>query len=326
MKNNRFDWIQFLSRNGMLAILIVAAAAACLFVPNFFSLPNFIALGLKVAAIGMVSCSMMFCLASGDFDLSVGSVAAFAGVGLAMMLRDNVALPVAIGAVLLGGALVGTFNGFVIARLGINALITTLATMQIVRGIAYILPKGQSVGISNSGIIHFGSFAWPPIPLDGRTMGINSSTWLMIAAFILFAFLLNRTIFGRNALAIGGNSEAADLAGIPVARHKIIIFGIQGVMAAVAGLAIASQNLIGDPKAAEGLELEVISACVLGGVSLSGGVASMSGVITGVLLLGLMSKSMDLLQVDSFWQRVATGLVLLAAVILDRLKNRAAKS
>jgi L-arabinose transport system permease protein len=306
----------------MLVILILAGLAACLFVPNFFTLPNFIALGLKVAAIGMISCSMMFCLASGDFDLSVGSVAAFAGVGLAMMLKENVALPVAIGAVLLGGGLVGSLNGFVIARLGINALITTLATMQIVRGLAFILPKGQSVGISHPAVLKFGSFAWPPITYDGRVIGINSSTWLMIGAFLLFGFLLNRTIFGRNALAIGGNPEAADLAGIPVARHKIIIFAIQGVMAAVAGLAICTQNLIGDPKAAEGLELEVISACVLGGVSLSGGVASMSGVVTGVLLLGLMSKSMDLLQVDSFWQKVATGLVLLAAVILDRVKNR----
>ena len=312
----------FLGRNGIQVILLLSFTAAWFLVPNFGTPANMIALGLKVSVVGIVACSMMFCLAAGDFDLSVGSVAAISGVLLGLLLNQGMSIAVSIALVLALGAFIGSFNGFVISKLGINALITTLATMQIVRGAAFIMNEGQSVSINHPAILNFGRFAYPIFDVDGRSLGVNSSTWLMVAIFAIFGFLLYKTIFGRNALAIGGNPEAAELAGIPVARHKIIIFAIQGVMAVIAGLALTSQNLIGDPKASEGLELEVISACVLGGVSLSGGVARMSGVISGVLFMGIITKSMDLLQVDSFWQRVATGAVLLAAVIFDRIKNR----
>ena len=134
---------------------------------------------------------------------------------------------------------------------------------------------------------------------------------------------MNRTIFGRNTLAIGGNAEAARLAGIGVARTKIIIFTLQGMMAGFAGVILASRMTSGQPATAQGLELQVISACVLGGVSLTGGVGTITGVIVGVLIMGTVQNAMNLLNIAPFYQYVASGSILLAAVLFDRLKQRA---
>ena len=133
--------------------------------------------------------------------------------------------------------------------------------------------------------------------------------------------LLSRTVFGRDTLAIGGNEEAARLAGIPVVRIKIAIFVLQGLVAAFAGIVLAARMTSGQPKVAEGFELVVISACVLGGVSLTGGVGSMGAVIAGVLIMGIVQNAMNLLNVEPFWQYVARGLILLGAVLFDRLRQ-----
>jgi L-arabinose transport system permease protein len=146
--------------------------------------------------------------------------------------------------------------------------------------------------------------------------------WITVACFAGFGFVLNRTVFGRDTLAVGGNAEAAHLAGIPVARVKIVIFTLQGVMAAFAGIVLASRMTSGQPNASLGFELEVISACVLGGVSLTGGIGSMGFVIAGVLIMGIVQNAMNLLNVPTFYQYVARGLILLAAVLFDRWKRR----
>jgi len=140
--------------------------------------------------------------------------------------------------------------------------------------------------------------------------------------FVVFGVLLKKTVFGRNALAIGGNKEAAFLAGIPVRLTKIVIFSLQGLMAGLAGVILAARMTSGQPTTAQGLELKVISACVLGGVSLTGGLGSMTGVIMGVLIMGIAENAMNLLNIPPFWQYVASGAILLAAVLLDRLKQR----
>ena len=144
----------------------------------------------------------------------------------------------------------------------------------------------------------------------------------MIVSFFVFGILLNHTIFGRNSLAIGGNKEAAHLAGIAVTRTKIIIFTLQGLIAGLAGVILASRMTSGQPATAQGLELQVISACVLGGVSLKGGIATMSGVIFGVLIMGLVQNTMNLLNISTFYQYLTSGVILLIAVLLDRLKQK----
>jgi L-arabinose transport system permease protein len=256
---------------------------------------------------------MLFCLAAGDFDLSIGSVVACAGVIAAVVMNRTGSIAVGVATALLFGAAVGALNGFVVAKLKINALITTLATMQIVRGLGFIVTGGVAVGIGREEFFGLGNSALLNIP---------TPVWITAICFAVFGFILNRTVFGRDTLAVGGNAEAAHLAGIAVERVKLAIFTAQGAMAAFAGVVLASRVTSGQPNTSQGFELEVISACVLGGVSLTGGVGSMAFVIAGVLIMGIVQNAMNLLNVPTFYQYVARGLILLAAVLFDRWKRR----
>ncbi|MES3020827.1 MAG: L-arabinose ABC transporter permease AraH [Pseudomonadota bacterium] len=282
-------------------------------VENFFSVTNIVGLTLSVAQIGMVACTMMFCLASRDFDLSVGSTIAFAGVLGAIVLERSGSVPLAMLAGLGAGALIGTFNGVLIAYLRVNALIATLATMLMVRGLAFIASQGQAVGINDDGFIDFG---------DARIFGVPMPVLVAAACFVVFGILLNHTVFGRNTLAIGGNPEAARLAGVKVEKLRVWIFALQGFVVGLAGLILAARITSGQPNAAQGFELDVISACVLGGVSLQGGKARIFGVLIGVLIMGTVENVMNLLDVDAFYQYLMRGVILLAAVLLDQLKTR----
>jgi L-arabinose transport system permease protein len=184
--------------------------------------------------------------------------------------------------------------------------------MQIVRGLAYIVSDGKAVGITRESFFDLG---------NSQFFGLPTPVWLCLTCFAVFGFLLESTTFGRNTLAIGGNEEAARLAGIAVDRLKIIIFTLQGALAAFAGIVLASRMTSGQPMSSQGFELEVISACVLGGVSLTGGIGSMSFVIAGVLIMGIVQNVMNLMNVAPFYQYVARGLILLGAVLFDRLKQ-----
>ena len=299
---------------GMLLVFALLFLGCSIFVENFFSAANLRGLALSVSTIGMIACTMMFCLAAGDFDLSVGSVVAFAGVLGATVMNATGSVALGVAAALGSGALVGLVNGMLVAWVGINALIATLASMQIVRGLGFITSDGRAVGIRTDAFFAFG---------NSSLLGVPTPVWLTIGCFAVFGVLLNLTVFGRNALAIGGNKEAAHLAGVPVTRIKVVIFTLQGLVAAFAGLVLAARMTSGQPNTSQGLELEVISACVLGGVSLSGGVARIGAVVAGVLIMGLVQNAMNLLNIPPFYQYVARGLILLGAVMLDRFKRRA---
>jgi L-arabinose transport system permease protein len=266
-----------------------------------------------VATVGIIACTMLFCLAAGDFDLSVGSVVALSGVLAAVVINHTGSVAAGIAAGILAGGVVGLVNGTVIAALGINALITTLATMQIVRGCSFIVSDGKAVGVGVSAFFSLGI---------ANILGVPMPVWIMAVCFLAYGVLLNRTVFGRNTLAIGGNMEAARLAGINVTGIKIMIFVLQGLMAGFAGVILASRMTSGQPNTAQGLELQVISACVLGGVSLTGGVGSMTGVIVGVFIMGTVQNTMNLLNIAPFYQYVASGSILLAAVLFDRFRQR----
>ena len=295
---------------------VVLVAVLAVTVENFFSVANVVGLMLSVAQIGMVACTMMLCLASRDFDLSVGSTIAFAGVLGAIVLERTGSVPLSVLAGLGSGALIGAGNGVLIAYLRVNALIATLATMLMVRGLAFIASHGQAVGINNDAFIDFG---------DARLFGMPMPVWVCGACFLVFGVLLNHTVFGRNTLAIGGNPEAARLAGVKVEKLRVWIFLLQGLVTGLAGLILASRITSGQPNAAQGFELDVISACVLGGVSLQGGKARIFGVLIGVLIMGTVENVMNLLDVDAFYQYLMRGVILLAAVLLDQLKTRGEK-
>lgn len=312
----RFAWRsarQFWDSAGMLVVFILLFIVLSMTVEGFQSKENLIALALSVSTVGVIACTMLFCLASGDFDLSVESVVAFSGVLAAVVINATGSVILGIAAGVLAGGLVGFVNGAVIALVGINALITTLATMQIVRGLGFIVSGGIAVSIYNETFIALGTATPGDIPLP---------VYIMTACFIVYGLLLNKTRFGRGTLAIGGSKESARLAGIPVRRVKILIFTLQGMMAAFAGIILASRMASGQPNSSAGLALDVISACVLGGVSLSGGVGTMTGTVVGVLIMGTVQNAMNLENVPTFYQYIARGLILLTAVAFDQLRQR----
>ena len=306
-------FLAFLLDYNLVLIFLAIFIALSLSVQYFFTVQNMLGLALSVSQIGMVACTMMFCLASRDFDLSVGSVVAFTGVLSATVVNATDNLWCGVAAALLSGAIIGCVNGVIIAYLRINALITTLATMEIVRGLAFIASHGQAVGVSNADFILFAGSSF---------LGISMPIWTTLACFVLFGFLLNSTLYGRNTLAIGGNPEASRLAGIRVERTRVIIFLVQGLVAGLAGVILASRITSGQPNSAGGFELNVISACVLGGVSLKGGTATISGVIVGVFILGTAENVMNLLNIDAFYQYLVRGAILLAAVLVDQQRTR----
>ena len=291
------------------AVLFVVLAAT---VPDFLTTRNMQGLLLSVTLIGSIAVTMMFVLALGEVDLSVASIVAFAGVVAATVITQSHSVVLGVVAGILAGGAVGLVNGVLVARFKVNSLIATLAMMEAVRGLAYLTSNGDAVMISQESFFALGS---------GSFLGISYPIWSNIAGFLVFGFLLNKTVFGKHVLAVGGNSEAALLAGLPVMRIKIMVFVLQGLVTGFAGVMLASRMSLGDPKTSVGLELGVISACVLGGVSLTGGVATILGVLVGVLIMGTVQNVMSLMNVPTFYQYLIRGGILLLAVLFDQYRR-----
>ena len=301
-----------INKSGIVVIFIVLFAVLSATVPDFLTTRNILGLLLSVTLIGSIAVTMMFVLALGEVDLSVASIVAFAGVAAATTITHSHSVLLGIAAGILSGGAVGLVNGVLVARFKINSLIATLAMMEAVRGLAYLTSNGDAVMISEESFFDLGS---------GSFLGISYPIWSNIVGFVLFGFLLNKTVFGKHVLAVGGNSEAALLAGLPVVRIKIMVFVLQGLVTGFAGVMLASRMSLGDPKTSVGLELGVISACVLGGVSLTGGVATISGVLVGVLIMGAVQNAMSLMNVPTFYQYLIRGGILLLAVLFDQFRR-----
>lgn len=301
------------ANSGMVIIYIIMFAVCSLFVPCFFTLRNVIGLALSVTTIGMIACTMMFVLAEGDLDLSVGSIVAFAGIIAAVTVNETGSVALGVFTGIVSGGVCGLLNGTLIAALNLNPLICTLATMQMIRGAAMIVSDGIAIGIAVPEFFALG---------NDSILGIPSPIWITMLIFVVFGVLLNNTSYGKNILAIGGNKEACRLAGINVAFMKNIAFVLQGFVCGIAGVILSSRMTSGQPNVALGLELDVISACVLGGVSLLGGIATISGLLAGVLIMGTLQNVLNLLNVETFYQYVARGAVLIIAILIDRVKQR----
>lgn len=295
-----------------LLIFVLLFAALSVLVPDFFGIRNMRGLILSVTLVGTIATTMMLVLALREVDLSVGSITALSGVVCAVTISSSGSVALGVVAGLAAGLFVGLANGMIVAKLKVNSLIVTLAMMEIVRGLAFLASGGEAVSISAERFYELGS---------GTFLGINYPIWIMLLCFALFGVILNRTVFGRNILAIGGNPEAARLAGVPVDRVRITVFALQGLIAGLAGIVLAARITSGQPNTSLGLELAVISACVLGGVSLAGGIGTITGVIIGVFIMGAAQNALNLLDVPTFYQYVVRGGILLAAVIFDRLRQ-----
>jgi len=305
----RFDWQEALGLLGIYVILIVALSILS---PYFLSVNNFLNILVAISVIGIMSVATTMVIVSGGIDLSIGSVVAIAGV-IVSSLSLAVPMPLAILAALGIGIVVGCLNGLAVTRFNINPLIATLGMLSIVRGFAFVLSGGLTRDIFDEGFGFLGR---------GYLLGIPFQVIVMAILFLLAAWVMRQTTFGRSIYAIGGNAQAARLAGLPVRRLQMTVYILSGLSAAIGGVFLASQLSAGAPAAATGIELSVIAAVILGGSSLNGGKGTIWGTLLGVLILGTLNNGLTLLNVSSYYQDVARGVVLLLAVGLDQLRLR----
>lgn len=260
-----------------------------------------------------LACAMTMVIILGGIDLSVGSIIAFSGcVAAACVVRHGMPIPGALITGILVGVIFGMFNGLIIAKTTIPAFIVTLATMNIARGFAYVYTGGSPVRVVSKAwqFIGAGYIGIFPVPV-----------LIMIAVLIVTALLMNNTRLGRHIYAVGGNVQAASFSGISVSSIKFWIYTYSGLMAGIAGVVLASRMYSGQPTAGNGAEMDAIAAVVVGGTSMAGGSGKIGGTIIGALIIGFLNNGLNLMNVNSFWQYVVKGVVILLAVFLDFVRT-----
>lgn len=296
-----------------LLTLIVLSVIIAVLTPRFLSPLNLSNVLVQAAVITVVAMGMTFVIVGGGFDLSVGSVVALAGCVCAMvMIEAGIALGALAGIAV--GALIGLANGLLVTTLKVNPFIATLGTMVMVRGLVFLLTGSQQVPIDEPLPQQFIDFG------INRFLGVHYLVWIPFVLLLLLSWVLARTPYGRSVYATGGNREAAYLSGIRVDRVVASTYVWCGALAGVAGVMLASRLQSGQPTAGEFYELTAIAAVVLGGASLYGGEGKLYKSVIGVFIMVILGNGLNLLNVDSYWQRVAIGAVIILAAAADRLR------
>lgn len=297
----------------LLGICVILALSA----PGFFSTRNVLNIMRNVSMQGVIAFGMTMIIISGEIDLSVGSGVAFAGCLAALIVRaltaflaPGLAVTIALVVTLLAGFAIGNFTALVRTRFNVPSFITTLALMTILSGIANLVTAGFPISSFPQWYNFFGG---------GYVLGIPFPAIVFLVVFFGIQFLMNQTTFGRSVYAVGGNEEAARLNGISVPFVKHMVIGITGMLAALSGIMVSARIMSGTPTVAEGWELEVISAVIIGGTSLFGGAGRIWGTFVGVVFLGVIINGMTLLNISQYWQYVVRGILILTAVLVNNL-------
>jgi ribose transport system permease protein len=289
--------------------------------PNFLKSENLLNIANQIAVIAIVAIGMTLVIITGGIDLSVGSLIALAAVLAAGFIRDQAGgVTASTGGMVLGCLLailvcgaIGGFSGLMITRFAIPPFIVTLATMLVGSGMAYILAQGQSIYQIPD------SFVW--LGRGADLFGLPNAVVLLLVLYALAQVLMSRMKLGRYLYAVGGNAEAARLSGVPVRRVLLFAYVASGLLAGLGGVIMASQLKSGSPTYGNMYELYVIAAVVVGGTSLSGGEGRMLGTLTGAFTIAVIQNGMNLTNVESYTQKVVLGLVILGAVLLDKLRQ-----
>ncbi|HSH17419.1 MAG TPA: galactofuranose ABC transporter, permease protein YjfF [Verrucomicrobiae bacterium] len=305
-------------------VLVALYGTFSLMFENFLSLRVINNLFINNAHVGVIAIGMTFVILSGGIDLSVGSVLAFTTIFIASLVGHYHVHPaVAIGLALIVGSLFGAGMGALIQVYGLPPFLVTLAGMFLARGLAFVI-SSESMGIAHpmyQALIDFG------IPLT-RTVTVRSTALVFLFVFAVAIYLAHFHRFGRNVYAVGGNEQSALLMGLPVARTKILVYAVSGLCSALGGVVYTLFTQSGNPLNGLGLELDAIAAVVIGGTLLSGGVGYVAGTLMGVLIYGTILTAIDFHgRLDSSWQRIAIGGLLLVFIVLQRvITGRAARS
>ena len=265
---------------------------------------------LRQVSINMyLALGMTLIIITGGIDLSVGAIVAMCGTLTVGFIVTN-GLPIWLAIL---GTLCGFLSGLTIATLKLPAFIVTMSMMNIAKGIGYVYSGGRSTRLVDDAFNALGTGYLSFIPLP---------VLYMLILLVVFSVILNKTKFGTYIYAIGGNRESARLSGVPIKKVEIAVYTISGALSAFAGLVLCSRMYSGQPSVGDGYELDAIAACVLGGVSMSGGVGRISGTVIGVLVIGIISNGLNLMNVSSYWQLILKGLIILCAVIIDMFRNK----
>ena len=297
-----------------LLTLLVLCAFTALATDRFLSPLNLTNILVQSSIMAVIALGMTFVIIGGGFDLSVGSTVALSGcIAALVMVKAGLVLGIVAG--IAAGVLVGLLNGVVIALLGVNPFITTLGTMVLVRGVVFLITAGAPVGDEGlpSSFVAFGS---------ERFLGIHYLVWVPAVLLVLLSWVMHNTPHGRRIYAVGGGRDASYLSGIPVQRVIASTYVWCGTLAGIAGVMLAARLKSGQPTAGEFYELTAIAAVVLGGAALHGGEGTLYKSVIGVFIMVVLGNSLNLLNVDSYWQRVAVGAVIIAAAAADRLRWR----
>lgn len=308
---------QILSSNllGLFIVMIIMVVTFTMLNPGYLTVKNLLNILTAASLSGLIAIGESYLIISGQIDLSPGAVAAFAGVFSALLAQKGVPFILIIALTLLVGMIFGAINAFQVNMLCIQPFIASLAVMSIARGLAYILCGGKPVFIKQEAYIKVGIT---------RILGIPLPVIVLMLAFLIFGIFLVKTRFGRNIYATGGNPAAARLAGINIKRVKLRLFLISAGLASLGGMILASRMNTGQPSAGQSVDFDAITASVLGGIAMTGGTGSLSGTFLGVLILQGFNNGLLLLNISTFWQDVARGLLMIFALTFDyfRKKNR----
>ncbi len=296
----------------LLAFLILVVVMTILS-PVFLTWDNFSNVLRQATTTWNLALGLTMAIIINGIDLSVGSVVAVSGTLTAGFISNNgmnIWLAMLLGFLI--GALFGVVNGFIIAYTGMPPFVVTLATQFIGRGAAYVYANGQPIRclVDEFNVIGTGYLGFVPIPVV-----------ISLVIFIIMVIVLGQSKFGRHLYAVGGNEEAARFSGISIKKVKIIVYTLSGIFSSIAGIVLAARMYSGQPSAGQGAEMDAIAASVLGGVSFLGGVGKLGGVMVGILVIQFMSNGLNLLNVNSFWQYIVKGVIILAAVYLDIIRK-----
>ncbi|MCT4509310.1 MAG: ABC transporter permease [Tepidibacter sp.] len=298
---------------GLILALIVIVLIFSTFNPNYLSSTNMVNILIAASLTGLVAIAETYLIIAGLIDLSTGSVAAFASVLAAVLIQKGMGFIPMLLVVIVAGLFVGWLNALAVNKLKLEPFIATLATMSILRGMAFIICDGRPVYIMNKTFINFGK---------NRIFGLPIPVIILILAFIVFGVLLAKTRFGRSVYVVGGNKNAARLAGLNPQKITNILYMITGGLSALGGIILAARMSSGQPAASVGLEFDAITAAVLGGTAFTGAVGTIFGTVLGVLILQGFNTGLIMLNVPVFWQYVARGLLLLIALAFDYLRKQ----
>ena len=305
--DNRKIWL-IARKYATLFILVIFLIAMAFLSDRFFTFKNLTNVGRQISLNAILALGMTLVIISGGIDLSVGGVCALGCCVCAKILNSTGSSLLAIAVVLLIGLAVGAFNGFVVSKTGIAPFIVTLSTVSIIRGITLVMTNASPMPISNAAFKFIG---------QGTLLGIPFPIYITLILAIITAFVMNKTVFGRYVYAIGGNERSAVVAGIQVKKVKISVYMVSGFLAAFTAIIYTSRLSSGVPSLGDGFEMDAITAAVIGGASLAGGQGHIWGTMIGAVIIGILNNVLNLLNINSYFQDIVKGVVVLLAVLFD---------